>query len=253
MKNPPTLFLDIETAPILSHVWSLWSEAKSQKMVIRDWHMLCWCAKFEGSREILWSANNTSGDPLDDAQACRDLAPILSEADIVVAHNGIKFDLPRINSRFLANKIRPPSPYKIVDTLRIARRKFAFSSNRLGDLGQALGLGGKVATGGFDLWLGCLDGDDKSWAKMVRYCKRDVVLLEKVYKKIAPYADGLPNRAAYTDEDCCSRCGSNRLSRQGFQHTAAGRYQRYVCKSCGGWSRSAKMDRKSSRIRPAVS
>ena len=42
----------------------------------------------------------------------------------------------------------PPSPYKTIDTLKIARKYFGFNSSKLDDLGRVLGAGEKVRHGG---------------------------------------------------------------------------------------------------------
>ncbi|GAG32214.1 unnamed protein product, partial [marine sediment metagenome] len=161
---------------------------------------------------------------------------LFDEADIVIAHNAVKFDCRKANTRFIANGLKLPSPVKVVDTLKMARRDFAFTSNRLGDLGVFLGVGKKLKTGGFDLWKGCMSGHKPSWDKMVKYCKGDVRLLEKVYLKLRPFSRNHPNSGVYEGEMKCI-CGSTRLQKRGFAVTNAQRYQRYQCQSCGSWCR----------------
>ena len=170
--------------------------------------------------------------------------PLLNEADIIVGHNIDQFDIKKLNTRFLMHKMDPPSPYKTVDTLKIARRHFAFTSNKLNDLGEMLGLGKKIDTGGFKLWEECLDGKKSSWKKMVAYCSQDVRLLERVYHALLPYASGMPNIAVYKDEKVCPKCGSNKIVQQGFSYTTSAKFQRWICQDCGSWSRER------SRIKP---
>ena len=54
-------------------------------------------------------------------------------------------------------------------------------------MARYLGIGRKLPTG-FDLWKEIvLNNNEKSLAKMVRYCRHDVVLLEEVWDKMNPY------------------------------------------------------------------
>ena len=155
----------------------------------------------------------------------------------MVAHNAVKFDCRRLNTRFIANGMTPPSPYRVVDTLKQAKNVFFFTSNRLNDLGQFFNLGKKVDTGGFELWKNCMKGDKVAWDKMMRYCKQDVRLLERVYKKLLPFMKNHPNIGVYSEEASCTRCGSKQIVHRGYAYTNSGQFKRYVCKSCGGWGR----------------
>jgi len=240
------LFFDIETAPNIAYIWGLWTETRSMKMVEQSWYTLCWCAKWLDKKEVYTSAlpdhKGYKKDPENDKKVMMELWYLLDEADVVVAHNAIKFDIRKVNARFIINGILPPSPYKVVDTLRVARRYFAFTSNRLDDLGQFLKVGKKLQTGGFELWRECLRGNVKAWTKMVRYCKTDVTLLEKIYKKLRPYMSTHPNMAVYDDSPIptCPKCNSEKIVKEGYAYTNAGKYQQYSCKACGGWSRGKR-------------
>src|ERR1700719_3656227 len=88
----------------------------------------------------------------DDKALVTDLWTIFDQADIQIGHNADKFDIKKSNARFLMHKLNPPSPYKTVDTLKIARRAFKLDSNKLDDLGYYLGLGRKLPHTGFHLW-----------------------------------------------------------------------------------------------------
>ena len=179
------LLFDIETSPILANVWSLWSEAKSMKLVDVDWYVLTWSAKWLGDKKTVVKSlpeyKNYKKDRTDDSALLQDLWDLLDEADIVIGHNAQKFDCKKVNARFLLNGMPPPAPYRVIDTLKAAKAHFAFTSNKLDSLGEILGLGRKVDTGGFELWKGCMNNDPKCWKLMCKYNKQDVDLLEKVY------------------------------------------------------------------------
>jgi hypothetical protein len=139
----------------------------------------------------------------------------------------------------------PPSPYKEVDTLKLARKHFAFTSNRLGDLCNTLGIGTKEETGGFKTWKGCLNGDEKAWATMKKYNKHDVVILEELYLKLRPWATTMPNLATMAGRpDACPKCGSQAgMMIRGYRHTAVSRKVTLQCKSCKGYSSSRATER----------
>lgn len=237
------LLLDIETAPNKAYMWGMWQELRSTDFIIDNWFIMCWCAKWLGSKEVMSGSVHESStykkNPEDDKEILLELRKLLNEADIVIAHNGIKFDCKKIRTRFIMNGLKPASPYKVLDTLSHARSQFSFTSNRLDDLGKFLKVGKKVDTGGFQLWKDCLDGKVVAWKKMVKYCKHDVTLLEKVYLKLRPFIKKHPSCSTYLDaaKPCCPKCGSDDIWYQGYGYTAAGKFRRFQCKKCGGWGR----------------
>jgi len=243
--KPKILLFDIENSPLVTWSWGIHDDpSHSTKFVKKDWYVMCWAAKWLHKREVFSSAlpDYPEYDPENpcDRRVLKELAQLLNEADIVIAHNGNKFDRRKANARFLQNGITPPSPYRVIDTLTESRKHFMFTSNRLGDLGNCFGLGGKMDTGGFDLWKDCMEGNPKAWKKMVRYCAQDVVLLEKVYLKLRPYMKTHPNLSVFEGGLCCSNCGSEKLMKKGKQYTQSGVYQRYKCKDCDSACRGAK-------------
>jgi predicted RNA-binding Zn-ribbon protein involved in translation (DUF1610 family) len=218
-------------------------------MFEKEWHILCWTAKWLDNKTPITSAlpdfkECYKKDPESDKQILIKLWKLLDEADIVVTHNGVNFDIKKINSRFICNGMLPTSPFKQVDTCLTARKKFGFTSNKLGDLGKILGLGAKKDTGGFKLWKQCMAGDLKAWKKMVSYCKGDVYLLEKVYKKMLPFIDTHPNLGIYmnSDKPRCTNCGHTKLTKRGLSRNTSFTYQRLVCNKCGSWCKM-KLDK----------
>jgi hypothetical protein len=87
------------------------------------------------------------------------------------------------STRCLLHGISMFPKYTTIDTLKEARGRFRFNSNRLDYIGKFLGLGQKVHTG-FDLWKDImLRNCAKSMLKMLAYCKNDVRLLENVFNR----------------------------------------------------------------------
>lgn len=237
--KPRILLFDIETSPLTAYTWSLWDEVRSFDKVLEDWCMLTWAAKWLGEEEIIYDSNHLHGDPLDDTPIVHSLHSLIDEADIIIAHNGNKFDIKKMNARFLAAGLTPPSPYKKIDTLAEAKKNFALTSNRLDAIGEMFGLGRKIDTGGFDLWVRYMAGDEEAGNLMVDYNMEDVLLLERVYHKLRPWMNNHPNLGVYSDEEetQCAKCGSSHIHWRGYATTQAGRYPRYQCQDCGGWGR----------------
>lgn len=156
-------------------------------------------------------------------------------------HNS-SFDIPRINTRFIVNGIVPPSPYKQIDTLKVARSQFNFSSNKLDHLAKCFDIEGKYHTG-FELWSKCLDGDNKALAEMETYNRHDVEILEEVYLNLRPWMKSHMNVSLYNDSEelQCSHCGSTSLIKTGsFWYTHTGKYPIYRCNECGAHSKERK-------------
>jgi len=233
------LLFDIETAPNLSYVWGKYEQ---DVLDVKDhWYMLCFAAKWLDKKKVLTSSlpdfSLYKKDPLNDKEVVKKLWELLDEADIVIAHNGDAFDIRKTNARFIKHGLKAPSSYKTIDTLKVARKYFKFDSNKLDDLGHYLNIGRKINTGGWALWAGCMKGDMKSWKKMLKYNRRDVILLEEVYLKLRPYMTNHPNINITPEiEDACPTCGSRNLIRRGYHIRKTNKARRYQCNDCGSWS-----------------
>lgn len=232
-------FLDIETAPLLGWVWGKWEQNVIE--FEKDGYILCFSYKFLGDSKVhtvsLPDFPNYKKDKEDDRELIKELVKVLDSAEIIVAHNGDRFDFPRINTRILYHKLKPPTPFKTIDTLKIARNKFGFVSNKLDDISQYLGLGRKLAHKGFHLWKQCMSGDMSGWKDMEAYNAQDVLLLEKVYLKFRPWYAAHPNVNILSGKTgCCPVCGSLKLQRRGYRTTRTSKFQRFQCFSCGAWA-----------------
>lgn len=235
--QPRILIYDIESTPNLAYVWG-----KYDQNVIkfeREWSLLSFAYKWLGdSKTHAVGTNNFTEE-----QLVLRLHQLFSEADVVIAHNGDKFDQRKVNAKFLEYGLNPPSPYKTIDTLKVARKYFALNSNKLDDIGSILKIGNKAETGGFETWLACMRGEKRAWQKMLKYNKQDVVLLEKVYLKLRPWIDNHPGVNLYGKPESCPKCGKGPLHARGTRKTTkTGTYQRYQCQNCGGWSHSRKSE-----------
>ena len=236
------LFYDIETAPNLAYVWGHYDQNVVSQL--REWYVLCFSYKWEGQKTTKVVSlpdfpEIYKADSENDTAVVGALWKLFDEADIVVAHNGDRFDMRKANARFVYHNLKPPAMPQQIDTLKIARKYFMFNSNKLGDLGEHLGLGNKEATGGFGLWAGCMRGDEKSWRIMKKYAKQDVDLLQDVYERLRPWMTNHPNRALIDNRpDACPTCGHWELIKRGYRNNKTTQYARFQCKACNSYCRA---------------
>ena len=244
ISAPKILVLDIETAPIRAYTWGLWKQNIFLDQIISNFFIISWAAKWLNEGETLGMVLTPNEIIKErDKNILIPLWELLDQADIVIAHNGDQFDIPKINSRFVVNDMLPPSPYKQIDTRKIAKNIFGFSSNKLEALARQFGFEGKYGTT-MELWVDCMKGDALSLFQMLEYNEQDVIVLENVFNKIKGYAKGFPNLNLYNDEDfiTCPHCNSKHVSQvQGkYFYTNSVRYQLYTCDECGAHSRGKK-------------
>jgi hypothetical protein len=243
VKLPNILILDIETAPIRAYVWRLWKQDVYLDQIISDFFVISWAAKWLYDDSI-YSAVLTSEEILeeDDSTIMGELWHMLNKADIVVAHNGNSFDIPKIKARFAIHGMAPTSFYQQIDTKVIAAKEFGFSSNKLDALARNFNIGSKIHTE-FDLWARCMKGDEDALTEMETYNKHDVEILEEVYLKLRPYIKNHPNVTLYDDNissDRCTSCGSDHLVADGHYFTSTGKFPVYRCEECGSLVRGRK-------------
>lgn len=244
MNAPKVLLIDIETAPIIMAAWTVW-EANAV-WVERDTYIMCFAAKWLGEKKTKTYALPDyplyKRDRHSDKALCQTLHDMLSAADIVIAHNGDAFDIKKINSRLITNNFPPPSNYKTVDTLKVARRAFKFDSNKLDNIGRYLNEGRKIPNTGAALWRGCVNGDPKSWATMRKYNAQDVELLERVYERVKAWAPNHPNMNLYKHDHGvnCPVCQSSNVQRRGYIVTQSAKRLRWQCQDCSKWFPGAK-------------
>jgi len=239
VRTPKVLLLDIETAPINGLSWTVFDTHLIH--VIEPTFILCFAYKWLDRSTVhtraLCDYPGYCRNKRDDKALVSDLWGVLDDADVVVAHNGDAFDIKKTNARFVVHGLQPPTPYKTVDTLKIARRHFKFDSNKLDNIGRYLNVGRKLPNTGKDLWLGCMSGDEASWRAMRRYNAQDVRLLEQVYHKIKAWSPSHPIMTAITPRNnvACPTCLSHDVQRRGWNIARVKKTPRWQCQGCGKW------------------
>lgn len=240
------LLYDVENTPITIRAWRTWDADAIR--VVDEWYMLSFAWKWldEKQTQVLGLDDfpNFNKDPADDSDLIKKLHELFNQADILIAHNGNRHDQRKSNTRFVYHGLTPPSPYQQIDTYRLAKKKFSFSSNSLADLAKFL----KVPVGKKkilpEVWEECMQGNRQAFAELKSYNKRDVAVLESVYKRLRGWdpahpsiGRSSPRRPSFASLEnlTCPRCGSVKLSSMGWRRTVASRFRRYQCLNCGGF------------------
>lgn len=244
MKKPRILIYDLEVSPLQTSTYSIWES--NALWVDREWYLFSVSWKWLGEKrthcKALTDYPNFKKDITDDKELVKLTWELLNEADIVIAHNADAFDNKKANARIAFYGMTPPAPYKTVDTLRVARRYFKFTSNRLDDLCQFLGIGEKMETPK-GLAKRCVQGERKAFKIMKDYNKMDVIILENLYLKLLPWINNHPPRGTMEGRpDHCDNCGYDKM----HQHTKKtyakrGWKQQYKCPNCGAYKLGTKL------------
>ena len=237
MSAPKILIFDIETSPIIASVWSLWDQNVGLNQIKEDWKIISFAAKWLNEKKVvqydLRDGVTKSGEFLLIAK----LWYLLNEADIVVTQNGKAFDVKKAQAKFLEHKFKPTSSFQQVDTRMLAKKHFAFTSNKLEYMTEKFNTKYKKLKHnkfpGHELWNACLKGNKQAWAEMAKYNKYDVLATEELYKRLIPFDNSVNVNAYYGDGSTHCTCGSTQFRKNGHSYTAAGKYQRFECKKWG--------------------
>lgn len=243
MSAPRILLLDLETFPDVAYVWGVYDQNAIE--VKEHWYMLSFAYRWHKAGPIVCRTLADTKSRTDRILA-KEIHALMDEADIIVAHNGVDFDVKKINARLIAHGFQPPSPYKVVDTKRAVKQVAGFSSNKLDWLCKQLGLGRKIEHEGFALWRKCAEQNDPAaWRRMARYNRHDVRLLGQLYELIAPWIRQ-PNGALHSGDERCVNpaCRSIDIEWRGLSRQITRNYRRFVCRQCGKWGRAVLSERK---------
>lgn len=238
---PRVLLFDIETAPNKLMGWSLWNQNFGLNQIQNEWFLLSFASKWLGEEDVYYTDMRGIVHTEDDTHILDELWKLFDEADIIIGQNSKAFDVKKMNARWIMNGYQPPSPYKQIDTLDIAKRNFSFTSRKLEYMTDKICENKKLTHSkfaGFELWKECLLDNPEAWQEMEDYNRMDVVSLEELYLKMAAWDDKHVNLNLYTDisEHVC-RCGSKRIKEDGFAYTGVSKFQQYRCLDCGATTR----------------
>lgn len=233
-QNIKRLYFDIETSPNIGFFWNAgYKQSNPYSHIIKERAIICICYKWSHEKTVgalTWDKDQ------DDKSMLEKFLKILNTADEIITQNGDKFDMPWLRTRCLYHGIPMFPKYNTLDTFKKAKSGFRFNSNALDYMGSFLKLGTKDKMSFEDWKKIMLNKDKSSLDKMVKYCKQDVLLLEKVYNKMANYITHNVHHGVIKGNDKCScpECGSSdtKLSKTRVNATGSKVYQ-LQCSKCG--------------------
>ena len=224
------LLFDIETSPCLGWFWRPSHQTSiGYHQILEQAKIICICYKWENSNKIYslnWDSNQC------DKLMVKKFVQIMNKADEIVGHNSDRFDTKWIRTRAIFHRIAMPPNYKSIDTLKESRKGFNFPSNRLDAICRYLGIGQKIKTTE-ELWMDIWrKKSKKAMAEMIKYCKKDVLILEEYLKIMNPYI--LSKSRVSTSKVNCPECDDSNYFISKRRISAAGtRTVQLQCKGCG--------------------
>ena len=228
------LFFDIETTPNIVYSWRIGYKINIDfHNIIEERKIICISWKFEGDEKVsnlTWDKNHC------DKQMLIDFMKIMNQADEVIGHNGDRYDIRWIRTRCAYHRIPAFPNYRSLDTLKKAKARFNFNSNRLDYIAKFLGVGAKVKHDGFDMWKAVMVGDKQALKDMVTYCDGDIVVLEDVFLTLQPYIQHNTHVGTHVGgSKCdCPNCASDNVYLHKNNFTAMGTIKRQMkCNDCG--------------------
>ena len=226
-------FFDIEITGILGWAYDLYDTRIHR--VERGTTMLSFSYHIKGD-------NDRKGRPIirhenlsnqTEEEMVKKLWTVFDNSDILIAHNAYKFDIKVANAKFQQFGLLPPSPYKVVDTLRASRATIKVPSHSLQALCEFYEIPGKAAVTHHELWYACLNGDKKAWKLMQIYNDDDVKGLMGVYERQLPWIKNHPNMGDLTQTNgVCPNCAGS-VRPYGSAPRRNGRVKAYICNDCG--------------------
>ncbi len=231
------LFFDIEVSANIALIWQTGYKLNvGPESIIKERAIICICYKWEDEKQtqyLTWDSKQS------DKKMLIKFVEIANMADELVGHNGDKFDLAWIRTRCLFHEIKMFPNYRTIDTLKVSRSKFRFNSNKLNYIADYLGIGNKIKTE-YGMWKDImLRKDKKAMEKMVKYCQMDVILLEKVFKRLNNHIEAKTHYGVVfgTDRKDCPECGSDDLHIKAHRVSTSGLKKiQYECQTCGKYT-----------------
>ncbi|MGP5098381.1 ribonuclease H-like domain-containing protein [Brachybacterium alimentarium] len=210
---------------------------------------ICAAARWYGDEEVMFAAEWEVGGY--DA-FMRQVWSWVDEADILIGHNMAAFDSKHLMSGWAEMGLPAPSPYKVIDTLKIARGSLAMESNTLDSLAKRLGVEAKTDKYDARTAKAAVNGDKAAQEKLAEYNRGDIIASEALFDRLRPYAKGLPHMGMWVDDEhACPSCGETMKLTGKTVHANVQAYEGMVCPSCGAHGRSTTKLKNPTRTRAA--
>ncbi len=237
-KAAKILIYDIEISPTLGWVYGQYDtnvlKVEKQPLLMSiSWKWL----GDEGEPQCMVISHKDAQN-WNDIDLVMKMRQLFDEANLLVGHNIDRFDNRVMTGKFIDYGLKPPSPCKSWDTLKMAR-KHKFGSNKLGDLGDRFGEGTKTKITHADVWYDLLFGSAKDSKEasqlMKKYNIQDVALTEKIFYHLMPYYQTGMTLGRLIGHQWVCDCGCSEGQFHGSGFDPVGKYRRWQCNNCGKW------------------
>lgn len=230
------LYFDLETAPCKGWFWRPGFRVRlTMKNVREPGKIICASWKWKGKKKV---HRADWGKDKDDKLVLEPLVEAMNEADLIIAHNGDRFDIRWVRARCLANGIMSLPRWQTMDTLKSLRANLELPSYRLEDVCEYYDLPYKKMKVDGDLWEEIVFGEGERMEEMLEYCDADILALESVHEFIEKV---VPSKmhvgvAEGGEKWSCNCCGSEHVKHHMQRTTKTGIIKHSMkCKNCGSY------------------
>lgn len=197
------LYLDIESSKSLYYSYGarVASGYLRTDDLVREYFIICWSASYLHDDHV-WSdsVNIKEAQAWNDGNILQKIHDLMESADIIAGHNVDRFDIRKLNTRFARHGIEPVVGKKTIDTLKIARSKMAFESNKLDYISRFYGFRPKDDITDDD-WRQLLEKPDKALLNKIQtYNIGDVNSGKSVLRKLMRMANKKPYYGSVTSK-----------------------------------------------------
>ena len=238
---------DCETGMHLGYFFGLFKQNMKPDHIKEYPYMLTFAGKFLHEDKVV--GYKLPDFPLWDVDKKSDYALIeklwyyLDSCDVAIAHNA-RFDDGWFKQQCMLHGFPPPSPYKLICTLKALKNSTTLASKSLDYATQYFRtLDEKLKNGGVSLWVRCMEGDESAYEEMLDYNLGDIPTAEQLYLKVRPWMKGHPNLSLYVKSDVpiCRVCQSDDLEPLDAKaYTDVSIFETVRCNNCGKIQRSGK-------------
>lgn len=150
--------------------------------------MLCAVVKSQyGKPRVFRLDEHRNGIRSEDKRLVRAVIEELGKYQYLVSYNGIRFDTKFINTRALYHRLTPLGEKLHIDLLNVARRVLRTNNRRLDTVVNFLEVEEKKTAIDPKYWRWAMLGDSRAMDEVVKHCVQDVLALECVHQRLAPY------------------------------------------------------------------
>lgn len=161
---------------------------------------------------------------------------LYDKAQIVIGHNIDGFDTKKLKTAWAQMGLTPPSPFKSVDTLKVARREFGAESNTLDALCKRFGIVAKTDRYDHEVARAACAGNRAAQRQLKGYNIGDIPATKGLYDFERPWHASHPHSTEAIGDGrlTCNSCWrDDLLTPNGYKLANQILYRLYRCTSCG--------------------